>query len=172
MMRCKQMVSVLALVAPLAVVAVVGSPAASSDAEAATTHANLCEVTRGVCVVVPKTDAVAFDSAVCWDGEQTTVMGAGGCVSGRPFSLSYGFIDDPIANTVLAMTPVGDACGAGYCASGAIDPGALLDEGAACCNSDTGVCTELGDKGCFGEILWCKNVEDKGDGTITCHEPA
>ncbi len=172
MMRCKKLSSIVALVAPIAVAALLAAPVAPVEVEAASTYSDLCEVTNE-CIPTPRTEAVGFASDVCWDGVTVTVMGAGGCTSGRPFTLEHGFVDDPVANTVYPMLPVGDACDAGYCTVGDVDASNLLGEGAACCNPKTNVCKSIDDEDCtVGEILWCKNVEDNGDGTITCHEPS
>jgi hypothetical protein len=172
MTRCKQVFSVLALVAPFAVAAVLASPVASSDAQADGSLPVLCESTHGVCVTVPMEEALVLRTDVCWDGDQTTLMGAGGCVNGRGYHLTYGFVVDPIANTVVPQSPAVDTCVAGYCVVGEIDLGALLDEGPACCNPKTNECEAPDEHGVcsFGEITWCENLEANGDGTVTCHE--
>lgn len=171
MMRCKQVFSVLAFVAPFAVAAVVASPVASSEAKADGSLPILCESTQA-CEIVPMDEAVLLRDDVCWDGERTTMMGEGECDSGRPYHLTFGYVIDPITNDVLAQSPAIDTCVAGYCVADQLDPGTLLADGVACCNPKSGQCTapEENDYCPVGDVTWCKQIEENGDGTITCHE--
>lgn len=170
MTRCKQLFSVLALVVPV-VALLVASPVASSDASAAERYPNLCE-NSGICVVGPMRDAVEFGDNVCWDGGRVTLMSSSGCAAGsRTFYLAYGYVIDPIESTVFAYSPAMDTCEAGFCVSDLLDPGAQLDEGLACCNQETGVCTVADGMSCGkGTPTWCTKYEPKNDGTVTCHE--
>jgi hypothetical protein len=167
------MFSVLALVAPLAVGAVLASPLATLS-EAAATEAlpNLCEATRGVCVHSAIGDAPLLRADVCWDGELVTLKGATECGGGRPYHLSFGYVADPLTNEILAYAPLPDTCDLGVCAVDQIGPNTILSDGVACCNPSTGVCEAPdGNGSCTaGDITWCTSLEANGDGTVTCHE--
>ena len=66
------MSSVLALVAPLAIGAVMASPALTpSEASATGELPNLCESTRGVCVYTSMVSAPVLRANVCWNGYTT-----------------------------------------------------------------------------------------------------
>jgi hypothetical protein len=174
MMRCKEMFSVLALVAPLAVVAFVASPTPLvSEASAARGLPSLCSSTVGVCTVQSVNHAPALQANVCWDGRITTLMPAGGCTGdGRGYVITHGYVEDPTTNVVFPIAAVMDTCDAGFCVPGEVMAGTILTDGVACCNPKTGECEAPdGDGLCtYGDITWCEKVEDNGDGTVTCHE--
>lgn len=172
-MRRKQMFSVLALVAPLAIGAVMASPIATvSNASAEGWLPNLCESTRGACMYTSMNAAPVLRADVCWDGERTTLKGTAGCVSGRGYYLTYGEVADPSKNLVIAYSPLKDTCALGFCVADEIDASTVIDDGVACCNPKTGVCEAPDEDGLcsVGDITWCEKLEDNGDGTITCHE--
>ena len=172
-MRRKQMFSVLALVAPLAIGAVMASPITTvSDASAEGWLPNLCESTRGVCMYTSIQSAPVLRANVCWDGTRTTLMGPAGCVSGRGYYLSFGELADPTTNTVLPYSPLKDTCDLGFCVAGELDASDIIVDGVACCNPKTGVCEAPDEDGLctVGDITWCEKLEDNGDGTVTCHE--
>lgn len=168
------MSSVLALVAPLALGAVMASPITTvSSASADEWAPNLCEGTRGVCIYVPVTAAPVLRADVCWNGETTKLMGSSGCATdGVRYHLSYGEVSDPITNTVLAYSPVKNTCDLGLCVPDELDAGDIIVDGVACCNPKTHVCEAPDENGLctVGDVTWCEKLEDNGDGTITCHE--
>jgi hypothetical protein len=173
MMRRKQMFSVLALVAPFAVGAVMASPIVTvSNASAQEVAPNLCENTRYVCEHTSINAAPVLRANVCWDGVRTTLAGSGGCSTGSLFYLSFGEVVDPLTNTVAAYSPLKDTCEMGYCSPDGIDASDIIIDGVACCNPKTGVCEAPDEDGLctVGDITWCEKLEDNGDGTITCHE--
>jgi hypothetical protein len=170
MSRCKEMFSILTLVAPLAVCAVLASPLVPVS-EAATTgkNANLCEVTTGVCTHCPIEAAPVLKSDVCWNGEVVKLKGTG-CASGyREYYLSYGSVVDPLTNEILAYSPVPDACTVVTCLT---NPPPGLEDGVACCNPKTDQCQAPDSNGVcsVGDITWCKSMDTNGDGTVTCHQ--
>lgn len=173
MMRRKGMFSVLALLAPLAVVAVVASPTpVVSEASATLINPSLCTSVTQVCEYQPIEEAPALNTNVCWDGFTTTLMGAGGCTGdGRAFSISHGIVLDPVTNVVLPIAGLIDTCPR-YCTSGGIDAGTILTDGVACCSAQSSSCTAPDQNGVCskGDITWCKKLEDNDDGTVTCHE--
>jgi hypothetical protein len=46
------------------------------------------------------------------------------------------------------------------------------EDGVACCDPDTGACVQPNPNGTCpeGDVTWCKELEDNGDNTVTCHE--
>lgn len=174
MMRCKEMFSVLALVAPLAVAAFVASPTTLvSEASAARGLSSLCSSTVGICAIQSVNHAPALQANVCWDGRTTTLMPAGGCPAGvGAYSITHGIIEDPTTNVVFPIAAVIDTCDAGFCKPNQLQAGTILTDGVACCNPKTGECEAPDDDGLcsYGDITWCEKVEDNGDGTVTCHE--
>src|SRR5690606_36025248 len=112
-------------------------------------------------------------SNVCWNGVSVTLMGPNGCGSaGLAYYLEHGLVIDPLSNLVLAIQPVIDTCDAGFCVPNQINPGEELIDGVACCNPKSGECKAPDENGVcnFGDITWCKKLENNGDGTVTCHE--
>jgi hypothetical protein len=176
MTRCKEMFSVLALLAPIALVAFVASPKTGiSEASASRGLPSLCQSTVGVCEVQSVNDAPELAANVCWDSrsEILTLMPAAGCTGeGRGYSVTHGFVADPTSNVVFPIAAVIDTCEAGFCVPNQLDPGASLIDGVACCNPKTGECEAADSKGMcsFGDVTWCEKLEDNGDGTVTCHE--
>jgi hypothetical protein len=174
MTRCKQMFSVLALVAPLAALAVMASPVTTvSEASAEQTNPNYCEALPGNCEYSLIDVTPVLRSDVCWDGETTTLKGTAPCANGgREYYLAYGIVTDPITNTVLALSPLINTCALGVCVAGELDAGDIVTDGVACCNPKTGECEPPDEDGLctYGDITWCETIEDNGDGTITCHE--
>lgn len=173
-MRRKQMFSVLALVAPLAIGAAMASPIITvSNASAEGWLPNLCESTRNVCIHTLITTAPVLRANVCWDGTDTKLMGSTGCPTGSfGYYLTYGEVADPNTNTVLPYSPLKNTCDLGVCAVGEIGANDIIIDGVACCNPKTGECKAPDEDGAcmVGDITWCEKIEDNGDGTITCHE--
>lgn len=173
-MRRKQMFSVLALVAPLAIASVMASPISTvSNASAAVMLPNLCESTHGVCEYTSIQTAPFLNSNVCWNGRTTTLMGTAGCPAGfRAYHLYFGEVADPTDNLVIAYSPLKSTCDLGFCVAGELDASDIIIDGVACCNPKTGVCETPDDDGActVGDITWCEKLEDNGDGTVTCHE--
>jgi hypothetical protein len=177
MMSSNKMFSVLALVAPLAIGAFVVSPVTTmSEASAAEELPNLCESTRGVCEYTSMLAAPVLRQNVCYDNttSTTTLMpSSGNCgTAGKPFYLLFGAVVDPITNLVIPYSPLADACEMGYCSIGLLDAGTIVTDTPVCCNPNTGECTaaEDGIACSVGDILWCENLEDHGDGSFTCHD--
>lgn len=174
-MRCKQMFSVLGLIAPLAVGLVMASPFSTvSEASAEGTLTELCSSTVGACEPCAMEDAPVLRTEVCWDGRKATLKHSDGeCAElGRPYHLDFGYVIEPISGEILPLLPLADTCRQGYCQPmGTIDPG-TLDDGVACCNPKTGECSAPDQNGIcgVGDVTWCKTLEDNGDGTVTCHE--
>lgn len=173
-MRCKEMFTVLALVAPLAVGAVMASPITTvSEATAASGLPNLCSTTSGLCEAVPAEEAPELRTNVCWDGKYVKLKGTSTCTNGgRAYYLEHGIILDSTTNLVLPLAAVIDTCVAGYCMPNELDTTDIITDGVACCNPKTGECEPPDENGVctFGDITWCKKLEDNGDGTVTCHE--
>jgi hypothetical protein len=168
----KQMSSVFAFLAPISLTTAVVLSLASSEVEATGSYPNLCDSTRGVCVTVPFADVPRLDQNVCWNGVTAKLKGSGACTIGRAYTVGFGYVSDPLTNTVVALAPVIDTCAAGYCVEGLIDSGEVYEDGVACCNAATGDCSSPNAEGLCtaGDITWCETIEDNGDGTITCHE--
>jgi hypothetical protein len=172
MMSSNKMFSVLALVAPLVVGAFVVSPVTTmSEASATEQLPNLCEATRGLCEYTSIKTAPALNASVCYNGTTVTLAGAGGCAK-RAYFLAYGIVVDPITNIVLPLSPLKDTCDAGYCLVGTIDAGTIVTDTPVCCNGE-GDCTPADDElGCsVGDITFCENLQDNGDGSFTCLDP-
>lgn len=173
-MRRKQMFSVLAVVAPLAIGAVTASPIVMvSNASAEEVLPNLCESTREVCEHTSINTAPVLRANVCWNGETTKLMGTSGCgMNGRGYYLSFGEVADPLTNTVIAYSPLKDTCDLGFCVVDEINASTIIIDGVACCSPKTGVCEAPDEDGLctVGDITWCEKLEDNGDGTVTCHE--
>jgi hypothetical protein len=151
---------------------VVGSAVISfgAHAQARQASAELCEHTTGVCIYTSMDAAPVLGSDVCWDGYDITLAGPRGCDSSSfQYHLRYGIRD--ASGYIDAYEPVPDTCDLGYCTPGEIGAGPYAD-GVACCNPKTGTCTAPDANGicAYGDVTWCKKVENNGDGTVTCHE--
>jgi hypothetical protein len=173
MMRCTKMFSVLALVAPLAVGVSLASAFTASEVSAEVEYASLCESTMSLCPYASVDDTPVLRADVCWDGDVVILKGASDCSSGRPYHVTWGVVVDPLTLEVQPIAAVPDTCGANYCVPpGQISPGTILDDGVACCDPKTGTCTNPDTNGVctYGDVTWCKKLENNGDGTVTCHE--
>ena len=165
MMHVDKLFTGLALSAPL-VIALAASSAPTTVR--AFDRTDLCTNTRAC--APSSEEAPTIDAEVCWDGEIVTLK-VGECApDARAYHLRAGEVVDAQTLEVAAYNPLIDTCAAGYCMSG-INPGGLGD-GVACCDPKTGECTEPdGNGNCpVGDVTWCKELENNGDGTVTCHE--
>jgi hypothetical protein len=172
MMRCTKMFTVLALVAPLAVGVSLTSAFTASEVSADVEYTDLCGTTRYNCPYASVYDSPVLRADVCWDGETVILKGASDCSSGRPYHVTWGVVLDSRTLEVQPIEAVPDTCDANYCVSCDITPGTILEDGVACCNPKTGTCTNPDANGVctYGDVTWCKKLEDNGDGTVTCHE--
>jgi hypothetical protein len=181
MMRCKKLLSVVALALPLAVGAGLLSLAPSS-ADAFTEAPELCFATgigyEGMsgtygCVYGPPTSPLLV-AEVCYDNGVSRLKGTSPCVGKeRTYTVKYGEVVNPLTGEIVAYAPVADACTIAnvVCLPSDINTAGLAD-GVACCNPDTGECTQPDANGncTVGDITWCKELEDNGNGSVTCHE--
>ena len=184
MMRSKVMFSVLALVAPFAIVgalswAGVGEATASPE----TTSADLCLATgidhaptdpsvgSGGCQYSSR-DVPKLKADVCWNDGVATLKGEGACVGrARQYHVVYGEVIDPTSLEVVAYAPLIDSCSVVDCVPSSVDPGPLEDD-VACCDPYTGNCSPANSDGecTVGEWTWCTELEVVDDDTVICHD--
>lgn len=180
MTRCKTILSLVALVVPFAVGATLLSTS-STPAMASTTSTDFCAGTGSKfewqtstegCVYSPPT-AAAFDGEVCWNGVSARAKGAGACLTTElQYHLQHGEVIDPLTGLVAAYAPVPDACDVLLDGCGEYQGVEELVDGYACCNPKTGDCFAPDENGdcTVGEVTWCKDLEDNGEGGVNCHE--
>jgi hypothetical protein len=178
MMRCTKMFSLIALtsafVGGLVLVSLNGT------ATAATATPDLCVATgarispdsgTGGCVY-SDTNAPVLGLNVCWDGTTARIKGGLACPTKQPtYFVKYGEVVSPLSGEIIAYAPLPDACELVTCETSDINS-QPLEDGVACCNPVTGICTPPNANGdcTAGEITWCKELENNGNGTVTCHE--
>lgn len=175
------MFSVMALVVPFAVAAVV-TTTTSNSAVAAKESPDLCiatgidarpdddDVGRGGCVYAAQ-DAPVLEADVCWDGRLAMLKGTAPCSGySRAFHVRNGEVLDPQTGEVAAYAPLADTCNIVPCVP-MFEPQAVED-GLACCDPQTGDCLSPDANGncSVGTITWCKELETHNDGTVTCYE--
>lgn len=150
----------------------------SSTATAGSATPDLCVATgveygakSGGCVY-SDTNAPALNLEVCWDGTTARIMGLGGCpLPLVSYHVKWGEVINPGTGEIVAYAPLGDACEVVVCESSDINS-LLLEDGVACCNPNTGDCWAPDANGncTVGDVTWCKELENNGNGTVTCHE--
>lgn len=117
-------------------------------------------------------DVPALNVDVCWDGTTARIKGSSACPGKeRHYFAKYGEVVDPFTGEIVAYAPLMNACNVVPCSPSDIDSQQLVD-GTACCDANAEDCTMVPANGiCLeGEITWCEELEDKGDGTVECHE--
>lgn len=163
MMRCKEMLSILALTTIATTAGLVAPPAA---ADVATTP--LCNSVRGACEISPP-DVPVLRADVCWNGSVATLK-SGDCADGsRPYFVEYGEVD-PITAAVLAYAPVPDTCDMGFCSvNGPLDGTEIA--GFLCCSDDGKPCSEPPNTMvcAMGDLTYCKNYTLSTEGAV-CHD--
>lgn len=178
MMRCTKMFSLIALTSAfaggLALVSLTGT------ATAAPATPDLCVVTgvqlnpsqgNGGCVY-SDTNAPVLDLDVCWDGSTARIKGTVGCpLRQATYHVKYGDVIEPLTGEVIGYAPLASACDVVVCEPSDINS-QDFDDGVACCNPNTGECWAPDAQGncSVGDVTWCKEIENNGNGTITCHE--
>jgi hypothetical protein len=177
MMRCTKMFSLIALTSAfaggLALVSLGG------HATAATATPDLCLAigakppgSTGSCWYADSNAVPGLNLDVCWDGSTARIKGALSCPRGQvKYHAKYGEVVNPLNGQIIAYAPVPNACEVGVCEPSDVNSQAF-DDGIACCNPITGACQPTNAAGgCDqGQITWCKELENNGNGTVTCHE--
>jgi hypothetical protein len=178
-MRCTKMFSLIALTSAFAGGLALISLTDTAMAGPATP--DLCVATgvqvipgegKGGCVY-SDTNAPLLSLDVCWDGHTAHIKNP---VTGCPgyevtYTVKYGDVIEPVTGEVIGYAPVTDACDVVVCEPSDINSQQFVD-GVACCNPNTGDCWAPDANGncTVGEITWCKELENNGNGTVTCHE--
>jgi hypothetical protein len=152
----------------------------TGTATAAPIIADLCVATgikleagvgRGGCVYASP-DSPQLNVNVCWDGTTARIKGLTACPGNqRTYTAKYGDVVNPLSGEIVAYAPLADACDLVPCLP-SDDNSLPFDDGVACCNPDTGDCWAPDANGncTVGDITWCKELENNGNGTVTCHE--
>lgn len=179
MTRCKKMLSMCALTLPFALLFGLSSGADASEETQELKAGNLCIATgirmphvvgdEGGCVYSGP-DVPVFDDYVCWDGSTPRLRGAGGCPADqKTYYVQHGELLDPTTGEIEAYAALPNACDIVPCGS-TEDNNLPEDDDVACCDPDTGDCWMSDDGDCtVGDITWCEDITDNGDGTVTCH---
>ncbi|EDM77436.1 hypothetical protein PPSIR1_38014 [Plesiocystis pacifica SIR-1] len=114
-------------------------------------------------------DAPVLDADVCLDATgQVHLKGSVPCAAGAvPFHVRYGEVYDPIAQLVVAYTPLADACAQpGMCEPMLDGPVPPTNAEAICCVG--AICWPGSD--CGGTLFWCEDGVSNEDGTVTCFD--
>jgi hypothetical protein len=175
MMRCTKMFSLIALTSAFAGGLALVSMSDTATAGSATP--DLCVATgveygttAGGCEY-SDTNAPLLNLEVCWDGQTARLKGGLTC-PGRQltYHAKYGELLDPTTGVIAAYAPLPDACQVADCLPSDINSQALED-GLACCTPE-GACVNPNPNGTCpeGDITWCKELENKENGTVNCHE--
>jgi hypothetical protein len=178
MMRCTKMFSLIALTSAFA--GGLALVSLSDTATAASATPDLCAATgskvqgstKPAGCVYSDINVPLLNLDVCWDGSTARLKGPLACPRGQAkYNAKYGEVVNPLNNQVIAYAPLPSACEVVACEP--LDLNAPeVDDGVACCNPVTGVCSPPDANGncTVGEITWCKQLENNGNGTVTCHE--
>jgi hypothetical protein len=178
-MRCTKMFSLIALTSAFA--SGLALISLTDTATAAPATPDLCVSTgvqiipgqgKGACVY-SDTDVPLLQVDVCWDGSTARIKNpVTGCLPYQAtYTVKYGDVISPATGEVIGYAPLPDACDLVPCESSDINSQVFVD-GVACCNPNTGECWAPDANGLCtaGEVTWCKELENNGNGTITCHE--
>lgn len=182
MMRCTKMFSLIALTSTFAVAFAGGLAFVSLNgtATAATATPDLCVATGtklpGSTALkgceYSDTNAPLLNLDVCWDGSTARLKGPLAC-PGRQlkYHAKYGEVINPLTGQIAGYAPLPSSCEAVPCMPSDTDS-FNYDDGVACCNPNTGDCWAPDANGncTVGDITWCKELENNGNGTVTCHE--
>lgn len=181
MLHQNKLFSIIILVAPFAVAAI-ATATTTNSAVASVRAADLClstgidtrpdddSIGRGGCEYAAS-DAPVLDVDVCWDGRTARLKGTAPCSDyTRTYHVQSGEVLDPLTGEIAAYAPLRNSCDLVSCAPSF--QAAALEDGAACCDPNTGNCTATDVNGMcpVGDITWCKEIETNGDGSVTCHE--
>ena len=161
-MELRSRVFKVALVAVAGLVAIAGS---QSDTEASSTDPALCTSIASECEYAPAS-APSLDATVCYQPGMALVLeDNGSCDPGyTSYWVSAGEVLDPNTGEVTAYIRLKNACDLGYCVPDDPDdpPG---EEGAMCCDPQTGNCTETDAICPPSEIaVWCPDGQTPQQG--------